>query len=120
MSVYKEVRDVVELVKRNSQQVWSDAADYGYPVRDLNDGILKEVKSIIVDYYRVKPVTKKHLTGATQTLTIEGGVSMVLEAGFSKAVFSFTTVRDKVYKGILSVQTFTSEADLAAARRIDY
>jgi hypothetical protein len=116
MSVYKEIGCLVRQIQGRSKQVFPDAFDFGVPIKSLDEPILKDVKSLAIDYYGLKVETKVYRTGATQTIQFNGDWASVIEAGFEKATIIYTTVRNnKDMIGILSVETETSPQARAQA-----
>jgi len=73
MSVYKELRSVVDVIEKGSKQIYTDSIDFGMPVKSKTDPIVKTIKGIITQY---KPSVDTHRygTGSTQTITFNGGV----------------------------------------------
>jgi hypothetical protein len=121
MSVYKEMSSLVELIQSKSKYIYSDACDFGIPVKSFDDPIIKEIKSIALEYYKLPVKKVTYQTGSTQIIEFDGGVGAVLEAGFEKATICYvTTNKNKEMKGFITVSTYTSVAAKREASRIDY
>ena len=121
MSVYKEFGHLVREIESQSKRLFVDACDFGVPVKSFDDPIVKLIKSIAIDYYKLETKVHEYKTGTTQTIAFNGGVGAVLEAGFEGAVIKYvTTRREKTMIGYITVETFTTEKAAREARRIDY
>jgi len=57
MSVYKELRSVVDVIEKGSKQIYTDSIDFGMPVKSKTDPIVKTIKGIITQY---KPSVDTH------------------------------------------------------------
>jgi hypothetical protein len=121
MSVYKEIGDLARKIKSQSRQIWNDAADFGVPIESYDDPLIAEVKALM-QMYMVPLQTKRYDTGFTQTYVFDGGYPAVIEAGFERMWITFTSAPHKVrksFKGYLSVETWSSDANLRRARQYD-
>ncbi len=75
MSVYKEGFYAVELIKKNSRQIWNDACDFGAPMKN-GDELWNWTKQLI-DWYGVEG-TRKQENYSTGT-TVKQRVSLMNE-----------------------------------------
>ena len=120
MSVYKEIGALVNKINKKSVQIYSDSADWGVPIKDYSDPLIKEVNTVCKDIYGLKPVNVKYETGFTQTFEFNGGWPAVIEAGFETANIIFVSTDKKSgIKGYLYVQTHTSITAAKKAREYD-
>lgn len=121
MSVYKEIGDLARKIESQSRQIWNDAADFGVPIESYDHPLIAEVKALM-QMYMVPLQTKRHATGFTQTYVFDGGYPAVIEAGFERMRITFVSAPHKVrksFKGYLSVETWSSDANLRRARQYD-
>jgi hypothetical protein len=71
MSVYKELFQFAEEVKKKSHQIYPDAADYGVRIENYNNPIIVNLK-LLIGMYNGKVTTTRYATGATQEIFILG------------------------------------------------
>ena len=118
MSVYKELRSLRNKIKSRSRQIWNDAADFGAEIRSYDDPLIKEVKGLM-EHYGVQVKTERYDTGFTQTYEFNGKGLAFHEAGFSNMRITFTSapIKNEIIKGYLEVETWSTQASVAQARR---
>ena len=117
MSVYKEIGHFAHEVADKSKRIYKDAADFGVPIKTIDDPLVKQLK-FLIEMYRMDVKTEKYSTGSTQTIKFDGGYPAVVEAGFEKATFTYVTTRNnKEMKGYLYVETHTSKEAKIEARK---
>ena len=120
MSVYKEIGYAVSAIEKQSIQIFSDACDFGVPVKSFDDPIIKLLKGVI-EQYSLNSETITYATGSTQVTNFDGGWPAVIEAGFEKCAFRYITTRGhKDMKGYITVNHSTSDAARARANSYDY
>jgi len=66
MSVYKEGYHTVELIQKQSKQIWPDACDFGAPTKK-DDDLWKWVKQAS-EWYGIKTCRKSDYTGHVSTI----------------------------------------------------
>ena len=108
MSVYKEIGHLARDVQSQSHQIYSDACDYGVPIKSHSDPLIKQLKSMI-KMYGMKCETHRYSTGLTRKAHFDGGWPAVIEAGFERATFTFVSIKDLGdFIGYLHVEVSTS------------
>lgn len=89
MSVYKEGFHAVELIKKNSRQIWNDAADFGAPVKK-GDALWNWTKQLI-DWYGVENSRQQESYGTGTT--VKHKVSLLNEwSDMSEVMYEVTYV----------------------------
>lgn len=83
MSVYKEGFYAIELIQKNSKQLFQDAADYGAPVKK-QDQLWGWVKQLC-DWYGVEGSRQEHRYGTG--VTVEQNVSLMDEWNTGKKIY---------------------------------
>lgn len=100
MSVYKELIYGMMEVEQKSRKIYPDASDFGVPVFDMNDPILKMVSGL-KEMYEGKTETVKYQTGATQTVSIVGIDEWETKREFNVEFVWVTTRSDRKKNGMI-------------------
>jgi hypothetical protein len=122
MSVYKEIGYLAREIKKQSRQIWKDAADYGVPVKSYDEPIIKQVKQMM-EMYQVPVKTERYDGGFTQTFEFDGQWPAILEAGFQKMRITFVSclnAKPSIGKGYLTVETWNEPEQERIVKNYDY